>query len=818
MKTIGRRLSCEYVEELGSSEMREELKLGPSKKTSTHDSLPLARHERSASANDTTRVFKRSLSRKESSNSRGSDEILDKSVQDKLSPSTPTKARSSPRRVNSGSQMIHTIPEDSLISASSPRNTGKGSDSDLSSPRLLGMSLSSLPAFSCSSRNSSPGSSSLLSISESPCAIHSSSSRKRVLNRIDSYNDRRESPEMLSLKASTSNVADDMNTLVKRPTEAILRRTSSEPFFASWDYGNLEADFYLTNGTHISVHFDSLQANRTQQRRRRLRRDLSKRVPSTRDFNLLSDLHSKLGGLDGRELDVVYDEQRRNDRELVVVAGTASKLFSLLADHRVQDKEYIDVYLATHLRFISTPTLFSQLLEHFRNPLALLSQTSTTPLTDAEAEEYVPLIQVRIVNVFKKWLRYHYAYEFENEKIATQMEAFITELKHSQDAEHNQWSFFLASSWANRHLTNFDAYETDVSEAPKVIVPGPTKPTNLSFLDINPIELARQLTIRHQNMYQRVRNIHLMAFLKEKDDPSNPVGDIAAFSSKLVDWVGYELASTPTVKKRAQVYANFVKLCVTLKNMSNFQGALDIFCGLSHYMVAKLRKTFKAVDSSTKEKLKQLTELFDLTGGLKRLRKHIKSATSPIIIPASIWLHDLIMSNENNDFYVHEDDAPIEPSPPLNRLHVRSSSNGTGGMATTPRSNPEEPLINFAKLRLFANTFAEVYRCQLEPYNFTTLPVLQEYLEHYLMTVSSAELEVLYGHVIASQESRKDAMTGVSSSLTNSSSSVGSNSSSSAPGSPKAKGGLKLARKASMSLLSKFRLNSTNAKRAAKDI
>jgi hypothetical protein len=442
--------------------------------------------------------------------------------------------------------------------------------------------------------------------------------------------------------------------LVKRQRAPTLRRTASEPFFASWDYGNLEADFSLRDGTHISQHFDSMQARRAKQRRKKLRKEESKRIP-TRDFHLISVLHSKLGVDESKELDVVYDEQRRNERELVVIAGTAPKLFSLLADHRVQDKEYIDVYLATHLRFISTQQLFGQLLEHFRNPLALLSQTSATPLTAAEREEYVPLIQVRIVNVFKKWLRYHYAYEFDNEEIASQMATFIDELTRSPSPEHNQWSLFLASSWKKRHMTNFDAYEFDPSQAPKVIVPAPCTASNLSFLDINPAELARQLTIRYQNLFQRVRNNHLLQFLKNKDDPENPVGEIATFSAKLVDWVGYELVTTPTVKKRAQVYANFVKLSVALKNLSNFQGALDIFCGLSHYLVARLRKTIKSVDSSTKEKFKQLAELFDLTGGLKKLRKHIKATTAPLIIPASIWLHDLILSDENPDHYVQDE-------------------------------------------------------------------------------------------------------------------------------------------------------------------
>lgn len=636
------------------------------------------------------------------------------------------------------------------------------------------------------------------------------------------------------MKGYTTGALDDINVLDSSRSDAPgrLRRTFSEPFFASWDYGNLEANFDLPSGVHISQHYDAMQARRAKRRRKRLlRKEESKRVPA-RDFHLISDLHAKLTVGERDETDVVYEDERRNERELVVVAGSASKLFSLLADHRVQDKEYIDVYLATHLQFISTRQLFDQLLDRFRNPLAMLA-SSTTYLTPEETQEYIPLIQMRIVNVFKKWLRYHYAYEFTDATIATQMDAFMTELSRSDNTEHVQWAAFLRASWSNRHITNFDAFESDASDSPKILVPSITVAADLSFLDIHPTEMARQLTIVHQNMFQRVRNFHLLQFLKNKDDPGNPVGEIATFSTKLTNWVCYELASTATVKKRVQVYANFVKLSVALKNISNFQGALDIYLGLSHYLVARLRKTIKSVDSSTKDKLKQLGELFDTTGGLKNLRKHIKATAAPLIIPASIWLHDLVHINENDEFWSNgEEDASLMSSSP----DASTSTASTASTASSPNLSPSilgasripsrsssftlpimrEPLINFSKLRLLSNTFAEVYRCQLEPYGFSPLPVLQEYISKYMDTVSDTELETLIIAVITSQEARKD------SSISGSGS--GSSSAASSPGTPRAPAAppkspkSTLSRKASLSSLFRLKINSPNAKKEPKDI
>jgi hypothetical protein len=88
-------------------------------------------------------------------------------------------------------------------------------------------------------------------------------------------------------------------------------------------------------------------------------------------------------------------------------------------------------------------------------------------------------------------------------------------------------------------------------------------------------------------------------------------------------------------------------------------------------------------------------------------------------------------------------------------------------------------------------------------------------LEHHLTSVSATELESLFGHVIASQEARKDSISANSSS---SSLSLSSSSNGSPPNAPKSPRGLKLARKASMSILSKLKINSPNAKKEPKDI
>lgn len=480
-----------------------------------------------------------------------------------------------------------------------------------------------------------------------------------------------------------------------------LNRSLSEPFLNSWEYGNLDADFAIPQHESVLDYLQTKFDKKTNYRRSRKK----KRTTSPDNemmLNILKEVNDKITEISHDGDDVVYE--KISEKEIKIMAGTKEKLFTLLADHRVQDKEYIDIFLATHLRFMSTKELLNSLISYFVNPI---NKQAVQHLSEQEKSQYIMLIRMRIVNVFKKWLKYHYAYEFEKIEIASKIESWIYSLK--KDKELSTLSKFLKETWKSRLKTNFESYEFDDEDSPpKSILPKKQNAEDLSFLDIDPIELARQITLLNQKMFKFVRNNHLLEVLDNKDDESNPVVGISKYSKTMTAWVTTEIITTPQMKKRVLVLSNFVRLCYSLVHMNNFHAAMDIYLGISHFLVNKLKKTKKGLTSSTKEKWKYLDELFKPDGGWKNLRKSIKESTAPLIIPPAIWLHDLITINENDDYW---------------------------------ESDKGHKLLNFHKLRLFCSVFQEVYKCQLEPYNFEVVPTIETYLMKHLVALSTEDLE-----------------------------------------------------------------------------
>lgn len=137
-----------------------------------------------------------------------------------------------------------------------------------------------------------------------------------------------------------------------------------------------------------------------------------------------------------------------------------------------------------------------------------------------------------IINVLKKWLRYH-DYDFQAPEAKEAMEAFLQKLSHeSSPPEYKEFATFLRQAWRRTTTTELEE-DAAAGQPPKSIPPAKRKAEELTVLDIAPEELARQLTLIQYRMFSKIQNPHLIAALKNVKDPANPVTQISALSDKV---------------------------------------------------------------------------------------------------------------------------------------------------------------------------------------------------------------------------------------------------------------------------------------------
>jgi hypothetical protein len=85
--------------------------------------------------------------------------------------------------------------------------------------------------------------------------------------------------------------------------------------------------------------------------------------------------------------------------------------------------------------------------------------------------------------------------------------------------------------------------------------------SQLTFLEIQPLEFARQLTLLHHSMFAPIQNPHLISVLKDPNDERNPVTKITNFSNTITRWVLTAVVNGADVKRRTAVVAHFIRVC-----------------------------------------------------------------------------------------------------------------------------------------------------------------------------------------------------------------------------------------------------------------
>lgn len=95
-------------------------------------------------------------------------------------------------------------------------------------------------------------------------------------------------------------------------------------------------------------------------------------------------------------------------------------------------------------------------------------------------------------------------------------------------------------------------------------MPAPVLPKSLKrirFLDIDPLELARQLTIMDSKLYSRIKPVECLDKNWGKGDSEHIAANVKAsieYSNQVTAWVTDSILSKDEVKKRAAVVKHWI--------------------------------------------------------------------------------------------------------------------------------------------------------------------------------------------------------------------------------------------------------------------
>jgi len=172
-------------------------------------------------------------------------------------------------------------------------------------------------------------------------------------------------------------------------------------------------------------------------------------------------------------------------------------------------------------------------------------------------------------------------------------------------------------------------------------------------------------------------------------------------------WVTTEIVMQTDLKKRVLLIKKFITIAEFMKEISNFNGLMEIIGGLNSMPVQRLRATWELIPKSYLETFQQLNSRMDHINNYAGYRKALSLIKGFALPYLGVYLRDIIFLDEGNQDYLDK----------------------------------EKGQINFDKLMLLGNTFCEVRKFQQ-----CTIPFSKTNLQNFLQKLLVLPEEMLYKH------------------------------------------------------------------------
>eukprot|EP01114_Cavostelium_apophysatum_P012605 TRINITY_DN2861_c0_g1_i4.p1 TRINITY_DN2861_c0_g1~~TRINITY_DN2861_c0_g1_i4.p1 ORF type:complete len:521 (+),score=136.05 TRINITY_DN2861_c0_g1_i4:171-1733(+) len=375
--------------------------------------------------------------------------------------------------------------------------------------------------------------------------------------------------------------------------------------------------------------------------------------------------------------------------KLEIKAGTKEKLVAKLytpSDYH-SIPEFATTFLLTYRSFMKPKEVLDLLQTEFDRSLPAPGMTD-------ETREELSKRRIRICNFIRRWVESFY-HDFERDtELIEGFHHFVENINQIGEEVDKSLANLMDKAMKRKLANETLARQLLFDRAP----PAPIVPANVSIETLEPIEIARQLTLIEHDMFRTCAPKELLNLSwqsKEKETLSPNVLKMIRRFNDVSSWVTCCVVSEPNLKKRQAIMKKFIRTAEECCKLNNFNAIFEITSGLSNSAVFRLHKTWEAVRGKD-----------------------------------TFWTHqEKITSSRNNFKYYKEllhNCSP--PCVPYLGVYLSSLTFIEDG---NPNVFPENNYINFFKRRLVSEVIREITQYQQAPYNLVAVPSIVQYFADY---------------------------------------------------------------------------------------
>jgi hypothetical protein len=499
-------------------------------------------------------------------------------------------------------------------------------------------------------------------------------------------------------------------------------------FRPSFRSGSIAVSSSGTSCTYLSSMRDSESSLLSQTSTRATTPDLTAYIPrakpSISELSVTGSQSTLADDADDGEskmLEKTFAHELLHNKEGQITGGTLQALVERLTTHdSTPDSMFVSTFYLTFRLFATPVELAKTLVDRFDYV--------------GESPHIAGPVRLRVYNVFKGWLESHWRNLSDQEALSV-IEPFsgdklsrvlpgagrrLLELAQKVSSTNGPLVPRLVSSMG----------KTSTSIGQYIPADTPLPPPNMSksqisalknwkmggspptILEFDPLELARQLTIKEMTIFCSIMPEELLGSEWTKRSGSNAVNvrAMSTLSTDLSNLVADTILQYDDAKKRAIIIKHWIKIAHKCLELNNYDSLMAIICSLNSSTIVRLKRTWDIVSQKRKDMLKGLQAIVEPDKNYAVLRRRLHDHVPPCLPFVGTYLTDLTFVDAGN--------------PATKQLP------GVG-------ENDGMPVINFDKHTRTAKIIGELQRFQI-PYRLAEVPELQEWIQAQIVRVKSS--------------------------------------------------------------------------------
>lgn len=336
-----------------------------------------------------------------------------------------------------------------------------------------------------------------------------------------------------------------------------------------------------------------------------------------------------------------------------IKGGTKEALIAHLTHHDYFDSNFNSAFLLTFATMMTINEFVDLLLERFNieAPEGLSFEEYNLWISKKQGP-----IRLRVMNVMKLLVEKYWVNSYYDEGVLRKLISFV---------QSPHVKLFSISKILQTNLQSILSHEKVCFERqPSVPTSKPPPPLIKSYtmkkiklLDIDYIELARQLTLKEFKLYSKITKYECLTKVWGKKSGLNEdiqtITDFIKTSNQLTNFVAYMILRKQDVRKRVHVITYFVQVADKCKQYNNFSSMTAIISALYSSPIHRLNRTWKHIPAEALTNLRNMNKLMNSSRNFNEYRDVLKFVGSEPCVPFfGVYLSDLTFVYHGNPDYL----------------------------------------------------------------------------------------------------------------------------------------------------------------------